>query len=330
MAPFSLFTLKILVLMAGSPTLLAAFLLAKRRARRVLPGLFILLVLLSPPSLLVERGEQFLESIFQVLLPEYRPVEPLPWWGDPLSILLFFLPVIVISAGLIMAVVLWLSGLKSFRERAGAHAARDNILAGAQKQQRRFPGADLFLSGLVLAATLYSLYWLMLWDNTTDSIGIIWLFMMLPAVLICCLLLVSRSTGMVRTTGLFFAVLIPASLIGLSFLAYKTDYRALTERRAARVSQAIEAYQARTGHYPQDLGQLAPCYLLSLPGPLIINGQGWCYQASEAGYRIGFVDRDHWSSPELFGHLTRQGGDIEDLPGLCADQIAAIKAERGW
>jgi hypothetical protein len=126
----------------------------------------------------------------------------------------------------------------------------------------------LLLSGLVLVATLYNLFWLVVWDNTTDEFSIFWLFFTLPFVLLCGLFLQRRS----KPSAALFVLLSLGLFAGVFALAARVDYRALTEARAGRVSQAIEAYQARTGRYPQDLGQLAPRYLLSLPGPVIING----------------------------------------------------------
>jgi hypothetical protein len=318
--------LRILVLLASSLTLLSVFLLSSGRIRLWLAGLFIILSLALPPYLVVERAGPALKSLFTVLLDGYRSSTPLPWWGNLLSTLVYLLPSIVFSVGLIMLALLLASSLRGNpeQENAGAAAAQPDQ-ALPQGVDRR-AGVYLLLSGLVLVATLYNLFWLVVWDNTTDEFSIFWLFFTLPFVLLCGLFLQRRS----KPSAAVFVLLSLGLFAGVFALAARVDYRALTESRAGRVSRAIEAYQARTGRYPQDLGQLAPRYLLSLPGPVIINGMDWCYEPGETGYRLGYVDREHWSSPELFGHLSRIGGTAQDIPDLCADQIRAFKDLRGW
>jgi hypothetical protein len=113
-------------------------------------------------------------------------------------------------------------------------------------------------------------------------------------------------------------------MIAVSARAQRVDFRQLTEERAERVTQAIETYHAREGHYPQDLRQLTPWYVLSLPGPVIIYGQDWCYDGGEDYYRLGYVYREHWSDPRLIGRIYKTK-EAPDLPGICAEEIAALE-----
>ena len=82
-------------------------------------------------------------------------------------------------------------------------------------------------------------------------------------------------------------------MIAVSARAQSVDFRQLTEERAERASQAIETYCAREGRYPQDLRQLTPGYVLSLPGPVTIYGQDWCFDGGDDYYRLGYVYREH-------------------------------------
>jgi hypothetical protein len=76
-------------------------------------------------------------------------------------------------------------------------------------------------------------------------------------------------------------------IVAVSARAQRVDHHQLTGERAGRTSQAIETYYARKGSYPQDLWQLTPWYVLSLPGLVIIYGQDWCYDGGDDYYRLG-------------------------------------------
>jgi hypothetical protein len=130
--------------------------------------------------------------------------------------------------------------------------------------------------------------------------------------------------GRTKLAGFFYLLLIPA-LVVISARAQRVDFRRLTEQRAERVAQAIEAYHARTGRYPQDLRQLTPWYVLSLPGPLIIYGQAWCYDAGQDYYRLGYVYRKHWSDPRLTGRIYQTNGQVPDLHPMCEEQVIALQ-----
>jgi hypothetical protein len=114
-------------------------------------------------------------------------------------------------------------------------------------------------------------------------------------------------------------------MIAVSARAQQVDFRQLTEERAERVTQAIESYYAQEGHYPKDLGQLTPRHALWLPGPVIIYGQDWCYDGGNSYYRLGYVDREHWSDPRLIGRIYKTKGDVPDLHGMCEEEVAAIQ-----
>jgi hypothetical protein len=131
--------------------------------------------------------------------------------------------------------------------------------------------------------------------------------------------------GRTKLAGLLYSLLIPALMIAASAGAQRVDFRQLTEERAGRASQAIEAYYAREGRYPQDLRQLTPWYVLSLPGPVIIYGQDWCYDGGDDYYRLGYVYREHWSDPRLTGRIYRTIGEAPDLHGMCEEEIIALQ-----
>jgi hypothetical protein len=181
------------------------------------------------------------------------------------------------------------------------------------------------VSAVLLAKTLHHLYWFTVWDNTYDSLGYLLLLVPVPAALFSGVTLSITLSGRMKWTGFLYSLLILGLMIGVSARAQRVDFRQLTEERAERVTQAIETYHAREGHYPQDLRQLTPWYVLSLPGPVIIYGQDWCYDGGEDYYRLGYVYREHWSDPRLIGRIYKTKGEAPDLPGICAEEIAALE-----
>ncbi len=88
------------------------------------------------------------------------------------------------------------------------------------------------------------------------------------------------------------------------------------------MQQAVESYYNREGRYPQSLRQLVPWYVAWLPGPVIVNGQDWCYDGGDGYYRLGYVDRNHWSAPDWFGRLYNAVAAPPDLPPLCQQAVA--------
>jgi hypothetical protein len=229
------------------------------------------------------------------------------------------------SVALLITALLLYSGLNAYREWQQASAME----AGRSQEQRKRAGraaAVVFvLSALLLAKTLHHLYWFTVWDNTTDSLGYLLLLVPVLAALLSGVTLSITLSGRMKWAGFLYSLLILGLMIAVSARAQRVDFRQLTEERAERVTQAIETYHAREGHYPQDLRQLTPWYVLSLPGPVIIYGQDWCYDGGQDYYRLGYVYREHWSDPRLIGRIYKTKGEAPDLAGICAEEIAALE-----
>jgi hypothetical protein len=146
-----------------------------------------------------------------------------------------------------------------------------------------------------------------------------------PAALLSGVTLSITLSGRMKWTGFLYSLLILGLMIAVSAGAQRVDFRQLTEERAERVTQAIETYYAREGRYPQDLRQLTPWYILSLPGPVIIYGQDWCYDGGDDYYRLGYVYREHWSDPRLTGRIYKTKGEAPDLHGMCEEEVVALQ-----
>lgn len=237
-----------------------------------------------------------------------------------LKIAIFLWP----SIALIMAAVLLKSSLNllaAAQNRAAAESAEPLTI---RTKSRRLAVAGFILSGLLILKTLLNLYWLTAWDATYDPLGFIWIVVpVLVAVFSGILLLIQLQKPAVWV-GLGYLLLVPGLLIAVSTRAQQVDFRQLTETHARQVSQRVEAYYAREGRYPQGLRQVKPWYLASLPGPFIIYGQDWCYQAGEDYFQLGYVYREHWSSPELIRRTYKTAGKPPDPRGICAEEIEAL------
>ncbi|TEU15568.1 MAG: hypothetical protein E3J21_12885 [Anaerolineales bacterium] len=286
----------------------SALTLAARRVSHsvwIYAGLFILPVLSLPASVFVNIFPARLSLLF----------------GTPMMLMLLLIP----SIALLIAALLLYSGLNLYREWQNAGAVEGGGSQAQRKHAGRAAAVVLVLSALLLAKTLHNLYWLTVWDNTDDSLGYLWLVAPVVAVLFSGVMLSITLLGRTKLAGFLYSLLIPALMIAVSAHAQRVDFRQLTEERAERVTQAIETYYAREGHYPQDLRQLTHWYALSLPGPVIIYGQDWCYDGSDDYYRLGYVYREHWSNPRLIGRIYKTKGEVPDLHGMCEEEVVAIQ-----
>ncbi len=115
-------------------------------------------------------------------------------------------------------------------------------------------------------------------------------------------------------------------MISVSSLAQRVDFREVTDRRAERTVRAIERFYAREGRYPTALSELAPSYLLSIPEPMIIYGQDWCYDSGQAYYRLGYIDRAHWSDPRLIGRVYKSAGETPGSGQMCMEEFNTIQS----
>lgn len=65
--------------------------------------------------------------------------------------------------------------------------------------------------------------------------------------------------------------------------------------------------------------------MLALPEPVIIYGQNWCYESGDGYYRLGYVDREHWSDPRLIGRIYKAEGQTSEQSLMCEAEITAIQ-----
>jgi hypothetical protein len=130
---------------------------------------------------------------------------------------------------------------------------------------------------------MYHLYWLFVWDSTYDPLDFLFLIVPILAALFSAAILAALLPRRPELAALLYIIVVPAVMLAVFHSAKQVDYRALTGARAGRIGQALEEYRARRGSYPDRLDQLAPGTMLTLPGPVILYGQDWCYQGGRTG-----------------------------------------------
>lgn len=259
--------------------------------------------------------------------PQFFEHEP---WGHPAfldTIPWVFLPQLLPCLGLVACAALLGLGLRLWTSTSAGSAARPEEEATLVKRQitRWIAAAVITLGVLVLAGGMFHFYWLLVWDSTYDALNVIWLGAPILAAFFGVSLLALLQPGKRLPLWLGGGALAFFLLIGVFISAKTMDTRALTEFRSARIARALETYHARHGSYPSSLRQLTPWTLLKIPEPVILHGQAWCYQGGQDAYRLGFVDREHWSSPNLYATLAQSAGVQNDVGDLCKDAIATLK-----
>jgi hypothetical protein len=270
--------------------------------------------IISTHALPITWGVALLLSLGVLLLPSYSQAENFSNpFSEPLHSFYGFILYMQPMLALIMASLLLAFVLASVQAQPSAPGGWQAV-------------TSLILSGVLIASSFYNLYWQFVWDQTGDSFSVLLLPVPVIAAFIAGLILSRPLQGRRKWFGFGYSLLLVAALFITFSVAIRVDYHQLTETRAGQVSQAIERYYVRQGHYPATLAQLVPVTRLLLPGPVIIPGQDWCYQSGEGYYRLGYVSRNHWSSPYLYIRTYQQAGVVPEIPALCADETEAMIA----
>ena len=242
-------------------------------------------------------------------MPAQPPLIP-TWLSLPAQLLVFSLPGLVAAS----AAVLLATALKP-------HPSSEKMSAGSW-----WPAVWRLLLAVVLLGYLtYTIVWASIWDRTDD--GMTGLFLAMPNSLTAIaagMAIGATSFGWRRLAGLAFAVVVPLMLFGAFNYGWSISNHALTESRAAHIQAAVEHFHSRTGSYPAELSQLVPGELWWISGPVILAGQGWCYQGGKDFYRLGVVFRETWGFP-LSIRIYASAGNLPQTSWECDTRLADLK-----
>lgn len=269
-------------------------------------------------GLLVLAGLFLPDSFIDALLPVRQP--------EPFDTSKAFVLFLLISVALVISSVLLVSGLRLYHGHRDPHRIEGPVPEARRDHPGRAAALALLLGVLLFVKALHNFYVHILWDSTFDPFGELWFAVTLLTAFPLALIVSPRLPGSWKYARFLFVFLIPTALIIVFIYTVRVDFRSLTDQRADRITRAIGAYHAQHGRYPHELRQLTPWQLLYVPGPVIIYGQDWCYDGGEDYYRLGYVYRDHWSSPDLIGRVYAAQGSLPDLPPACQAEVLALQA----
>jgi hypothetical protein len=264
-------------------------------------GLLILIGLALPDTTLV----MLLAGFFS----DYATAAPSPayMWGTHWLIILA-----LVASALFLYVAL---------NRSTANSSKPVTVDGrsvpSERATYRTAIALLGLSVLLPAKALHNVYWLTVWDNTYDPLTYGWVFFPSLTLLFATVFLAAALPGRAKLSGLLYMPLLALLLVAVSHQAQQVDYRQLTNQRAEQVIRAVERYYEREGRYPATLDEVTVWPRRRLPGPVILYGQAWCYDGGPDYYRLGYIDREHWSAPHRTPQLYNAVGELPDLERLC-------------
>ena len=256
-------------------------------------------------------------ALFNALVNANPDLRPPTWLRLPLVALLYTLPGLpVVSAAALIS-----AGLKLLPR---PRTAGQSEAAPASW----FPAVwRLGLAALLLGALAYTTLWATIWDQTSDGGGGLWFSIVAGLVAIAAGMLMGViSSGWRRSAGLAFAVVVPLLIFGaFDYGTWDVSYHAITETRAARIQRAVERFHARDGRYPEELSELLPRDLLWIPGPVILQGQGWCYQGGQDHYRLGAFYREAFGAP-LSLRIYASAGSAPESGWACEEELTELKA----
>jgi hypothetical protein len=182
------------------------------------------------------------------------------------------------------------------------------------------------LAFLLLACLAFTILWGSIWDQTSD--GLLGIFLSVYCSLVSIgagVLMTFTLSGRQRIASLVFLILVPLLLFQAFSLGWRISNLEITAGRAARLQRAVERFYAREEKYPVTLDELTPRDLLWIPGPVILEGEGWCYQGGADYYRLGAFYREFFSLP-LSLKVYAQAGTPPEIGWECGDRLAEMKA----
>lgn len=193
---------------------------------------------------------------------------------------------------------------------------------------RRFAWS-LVLIALLLGISVYQVFWDGVWSSAharafEDHLPFNYFLLSLMAGVALALSL----KGIRRLAGPAFVVLVTSVTTLALMWGWRVSAFELTERRAARLDQALAEYYRDSGRYPASLEELTPRYLVHLPPPVVVRQGGWCYQGSDSGYRLGYVSGDFTYSYANFKTETyAQVGEPPQGDWICSQLVKQFRSE---
>ena len=242
-----------------------------------------------------------------------------PGWVQIAYSLLGFVPLIVVA----LSASLFTSGIKRIPAARGDHPR--SAFRAWSPTFLRFGLAILLLAGLI-----YTILWGSIWDRPSDGMMGILLSVFCSLVSIAAgVLMAFTLSGKQRIASLVFLIVVPLLLFQGYNLGWQISNLEITAGRATRIQRAVEHFYEREERYPETLDELTPRDLLWIPGPVILQGEGWCYQSGRYYYRLGAFYRDFIGLP-LSLKIYAQVGLPPAAGWECEARLPEMKDRYNW
>jgi hypothetical protein len=202
-------------------------------------------------------------------------------------------------------------------------------LGGQRRLVSWWPVAGrLALAGVLLAYFVYTFAWTWIWDQSDDGMRAVAITSVSDLAAIAAGVVIGlTSIGWRRWAGVVFAGLVPVLMFGvLSGYDYGFIHHKITEARATRIQEAVAHFQAAHGRYPAELGELVPGELWWISPPVVLYGQGWCYQGGSDYYRLGAIYREDSSAP-FSVRVYASAGTPTGMSWVCDAKLAEVKSQ---
>lgn len=202
----------------------------------------------------------------------------------------------------------------------GLHRWADS---GAASRRGLFMSLALALLTLVLVS-LY-VFWASVWDQTMDlGFGFLVVPFVTGTAVAAGMAMSVVLEGKQRLVGLAFMLLLPLLFYQLHALGLNAPYHTYNEERADRIAAALDDFYEREGHYPQTLASLVPRDLLSVPPPILLHGEQWCYQGGPNFYRLTAFYQPHWASL-ISLKIYASRGELPSGEWVCETMLTEVK-----
>jgi hypothetical protein len=240
-------------------------------------------------------------------------------WVQAASRLLGFVPLMVVA----LSALLFTLGIKRIPAAQGDHPR--------SAFQAWYPALLRFgLAILLLAGLIYTILWGSIWDRPSDGMtGLVLSWFCSLVSIGAGVLMAFTLFGRQRIASLVFLIVVPVLLFQGFNLGWRISNLEITAGRATRIQRAVEHFYEREERYPKTLDELTPRDLLWIPGPVILQGESWCYQGGTHYYRLGAFYRDFIGLP-LSVKVYAQAGMPPAAGWECAARLAEMKARYDW
>jgi hypothetical protein len=204
-------------------------------------------------------------------------------------------------------------------------------LAGDGPLVARMTALRLALAALLLLALGYRIGFARVWDSATDGVGAASLALLTSMVAI------ATAMGMElklpkkrRWVARICAVLVAGAMWSAFGIGGRISPVVLTEERAETIDRAVQRFHERNDRYPTRLADLTPWVLWRVPEPVSIPGQAWCYEGSDAHYRLGYVYLDPYHNMPASVRVLAAAGEPSGPAWACDEEAAKYPGPPGY